>query len=1011
MFMVAFLTVSIPGFVCCISTVAADRLQPQIPWFQLETEHFVIIAEEPLRAQIPNLAAECEQAYSQLSPLLNWRFKEKPTVLFSDGNDLHNGWATSISHPTLFIYATPSRNNSYLAGPCNHRRRTVYHELTHLLQTDACYGLIAACNSLFGRIWTHSLDPLTLVLGVLTLPPVNATPSWYKEGTAIWAESQFAGPGRGQSAVVDAIFRTMVDQNRLISPVKWHLRNPCWPYGTSAYLYGMKAIEDAARYPDEKTPANPDFPGQLGDATAHAPLAGWFNSQALQVGNRDFVTIAEDTLKHETENQINRITRLQTVPMTRLIRHSPATVQVTEPVWTPDGNLWVVAAYTDQRARLARIDLEQATLDPLGPLVTEGWTQTAADPISGDIYFTRLDGYAGSKWRSFLYRFSPKTNKTVKIEQIDRVMDVTVTREGNLFVVRRIPSGDLIQDWCWNDSQQQTIIPVTFMASRDICKLDSQTVLSSPVSFSESTRVWLQNTSEASKIMYRNSTQPETVLYNSPGNATCRNLTVNPQGRLMTTADLNGVFNLYEYSSDSLGWQPVTHTLGGVYDCQYSPDGNRAALIGLDADGYFVSVVDSSVLQPISVPLPCLPSPWRLAAETPTQTSYTAHGMPEQILPYNPLSHLRMDYWAPWLNVASGYVTGGLATQWTDRSLSHTLFAKIGLESDHDALIGNLNWSYNALRPALEATIQRQVPLYSGLMEDRLGRWFDLEETRWSSVLAARWDWKQSDFNAVVRTGWAGVHRSVMDKTSWQTAWQNGRFQWEPMLDGLESSLWITSEINTATAFRSSISLEDGVMARISLDGAHQIMGSDLDRLRVRLDLGGWWHVPVSDNHVAKFSASWGASWGDEIAQGAFTVGGYDSLAGGNPPGMQSAMTLRGYQGNVQVGNQAARLALAYRFPLMKFYRSLTPRSIHYTTQLMAETFFETATAWDDNHQRDWYQSMGLELNVGSIWFSSIDFSPGVGFCWMPDFREKNSLSDDVGDWSIYFSVKTTINY
>jgi len=125
-------------------------------------------------------------------------------------------------------------------------------------------------------------------------------------------------------------------------------------------------------------------------------------------------------------------------------------------------------------------------------------------------------------------------------------------------------------------------------------------------------------------------------------------------------------------------------------------------------------------------------------------------------------------------------------------------------------------------------------------------------------------------------------------------------------------------------------------------------------------------------------------------------------------------MTLRGYAGNIQAGNRAARFAVSYRLPLWERYRAFSSRSACYITQLMAELFYETAAAWDsDDGDRDWVSAMGAEINIGAVWFSSIDLAPGVGVSWMPDDFEKNveDSGDGDGDWAVYFSMKGTVGF
>jgi len=1048
----------VTALLLCTATVRGQTawLQADQDLVIAETDHFVIIAESCLADAVPGLAADCEDAYAALGPLFQWRFLEKVTVLYTDSRDRHNGWANPMSHPTMLILAAPSRNMSYLAGPGHHRRRTVYHELTHLLQTDAHFGFIRRMHSVFGRVFADLMDPLSLVIGLLTLPPATAAPSWYLEGTAIWAETQFPGPGRGRSAEVDAMFRTAVDQNRLFPVERWHLREPDWPYGNTPYLYGMRAIQEAAAVAVPGTAApDPAFPGTLGNAVAHAPLAGFFNSRALEVGDRDFETITADAWDHEVAFQKRRIAELTTESLMRLPRRTPLDVQVEAPVWTKDGTLWVAARFEDRRARLCRFDPATNSLDPSGPRITPGWTRTASDPETGEIYYTRLDGDDGTEWRSFLYRFDPASGRSERVDGVERVMDVAAGPGGKVAIVRRTDNGDVLELYRWGGEARRgdgetATGRARLLKSGDVWTVnffgwDPNRTISSPVFMGqENALAFVVRDKEGARIYFYGPNQrglgmvwrsaitdiKDLAFINNPETLYTTDGTFqfwNGASHVVFTCDASGVFNLCRQGADGFLSKEsdltyLTHTLGGVYECAMSPDASRAAVIGLDADGYFLSVLPVADLAPLPEPPPFLDSPWRLGdsdsdTDGDTDSDSDSDTDPDtdfMITSYNPLRHLRFDYWTPWLNGSPGYWTGGLAMRWTDRSQTHRVFGYAGMESEQDELIGSLHWEYTLPRPAWDVRISRQAPIYSGLIRDTRGFWFDLEEVRWTLTGTASWEWHRADFAASVRTGWQGVHRSVKDKELWREAMAKDRIVNEPLLDGTESALWASATLSTATVYPRSLSLEDGIWALVTADWSDGILGSEVDRRRIRGDVSAWWSVPSLKSHVLKLSASYGGGWGDRIAQGAFTVGGYDDLGGANPPGMASVMTLRGYAGNIQAGNRAARFAVSYRLPLWERYRAFSSRSACYITQLMAELFYETAAAWDsDDGDRDWVSAMGAEINIGAVWFSSIDLAPGVGVSWMPDDFEKNveDSGDGDGDWAVYFSMKGTVGF
>ncbi len=989
------------------SAFALDAvLNPLSDWVVAESRNFVFITEEELQSSLPELALDCEQAYSELGPILEWRFQEKVTVLYSDRTDRHEGWASSLPRTTLFITAAPSREGSFLGGPGDHRRRTIYHELTHLLLTDANYGFISQCNRVFGRVIPDLMDPLSLLIAVACLPPANAAPSWFLEGMSVWAETRFVGPGRGRSTEVDAAFRVAADQNRLLPPIRWHLRAPDWPFGHVPYLYGMKAMEESARFPGRVM--NPDHPARLAHAVASAPVAGFFNSQAFDVQDRDFETITQHAWSREKKFQSNRISSLKSKPLTETPRWSPLKVQIGSPVWSRDDDLWVSAQFEDRKSRLARVDMATRTVRNNGPRITPGWTRTTTDPQTGEIYFTRLDGCSGEEWRSRLYRFNPSTGVSKRVRDLDRTVDAGASNGGKLAVVRRLSSGDILELYQWDSAQRQALTKISVVYG----PVEDST-LSSPVFTRDgNTLFFIVTEPGGSRIIQwpgQGGKGPRTVWATEKS---IRSLDLARGTDLLLCSDFSGVFNVYML--DSVSGQPValTNTIGGITAARLNSDGKKLAAVALDADGCHVTVLPMNDLKPSGEQPVMLSDPWSFPGDTSNR--WNTPVPLTRVTSYDPLRELRFDYWTPWLDVFFNYTAGGAAARWSDRSMAHRVFMYAGVESLQNEAIGSIQWEYAEYRPQWKVYLSRKAPIYNGLMQDTAGRWYDYEETLWDLTTSAQWKWDYVAWHAEVETGWQLLSRSGKDADLWRRAVEQGLFAREPLISGEESTFWMTALINTATAYPRSLSLEDGWFLKLSADWTDRILGSDLDRQRFRTDATAWLQIPGLKNHVVKISAAYGSAHGDRTAQGAFTVSGYDDLGPGNPPGFESALILRGYPGNVQSGDRAAAMNLAFRFPIVQRFQSFSSRSIVYITQLTGELFWETAAAWnsDDTSKKDWFRSYGFEANVGTIWFSSIDLAPGAGVCWMPDYRSKTSGDSlENGDWAAYFSLKTTIAF
>ncbi len=167
-----------------------------------ESAHFIYIYQVSLAPQVLILSRLCEEAYDLLTPALHWAPRGKTIILYADTMD------------------------------------------AHVLSMDAQYGADAFLSAIFGRVRPTG-DFLSLVLAACTAPPGFLAPIWYREGLAIWAETEFSSSGRGRTSVADMIMRMPFADQRLLSADQWNLALPEWPYGEAAYLYGMKTIEYA----------------------------------------------------------------------------------------------------------------------------------------------------------------------------------------------------------------------------------------------------------------------------------------------------------------------------------------------------------------------------------------------------------------------------------------------------------------------------------------------------------------------------------------------------------------------------------------------------------------------------------------------------------------------------------------------------------------------------------------------------------------------------------------------
>ncbi|MEJ2039864.1 MAG: hypothetical protein P8X55_13180, partial [Desulfosarcinaceae bacterium] len=348
------------------------------------TAHFRILYQASLAGTVPILAQACEEAYFVLSRIVNWEPGDKITVLYIDAFDTHNGWAMATPHNTMAVYAAGPEQGSSIYEPGNNLRRTVFHELMHLLSMDRRSGYNAGLSAVFGKVYPLG-DPLSFLVFLGTSSPNQLAPRWYLEGESIWAESEFAAPGRGQSTLVDMVLRCQVHDGTLLPPSRWYVETPRWPYGNSAYIYGMRMIQYLYEKSEKENPV-----GDIVQNVSRSVLFG-FDSGVRETMGQSWKALAREMLEQEKVYQHRQLERLRTLPLTPAPRLTPGRLAVSQVLFS-GAKVYLLAedeakrpglyVYDPAASGLTRISQATAT-PPFGFL--------SASPDGRLIYYTRLE--------------------------------------------------------------------------------------------------------------------------------------------------------------------------------------------------------------------------------------------------------------------------------------------------------------------------------------------------------------------------------------------------------------------------------------------------------------------------------------------------------------------------------------------------------------------------------------------------------------------------------------------
>ena len=986
------------------------------------SEHFIYIYQASLDKQMPDFIKNCEDAHLILSQAFRWSPKRKTVALFADSEDIHNGWATVYPRPRMMIYASDSPPGSTIYEPGDYIRRTIFHEYTHVLTMDAQYGTDAVLSTIFGRVWPFTGDFIAFILTFLAAPPGVLAPDWYIEGLSVWAETEFVGPGRGRSTRVDMMLRMAAADDRLLAGNRWFLDQPEWPYGTAAYIYGLKAIEyahDTYGFAEEEK----NIPGALADAVNHSFLYN-FNGKARAATGGRFSELAEQAMQAERTRQDRRVAQLKTTPLTTLTRLTPRRMIVGQPTFGPNGRfIFFSGGEEADRSSLYRYDTTSGKIKKLGSARTTGTllTNLTPAPDRSRIYYTRLNVHGRDRFRSELLRLDTRRCRARKVTRKGRYRYPAVSPDGAHLaaIVNRAGEQSLIEVPI-EDAGELTL-------ERVLVAPGSYQTLLDPVYTPDGTAIiFVQANEKASRLRRVERRSGRTVdLLTWP----C--IILSPvfhptDGRLLFAADKTGVYNVYRMNAMP-GAEPaaLTHVLGGLFDLDVAPDGRRLAATGYDSYGYYLTTLDYEALVPRQAPLPALEDDWKnlawsQAMKKRTEAPLAADPAAARAVAsskYLSLLGLRLDCWAPWIAASGDGIAGGLSASFSDPTDFHILQGLAGYESSEDIPIVAIIYQYAGLYPVFTLYGVYGIDSYPDLIEDASGALYGYEEEVGVGGLAVSVPWPRVDWFGRVTLGYQyserkGLPDSVDD------------FDRRPLVradrfEGTETALWLSLDFVNATVFGRSHSLEDGRYVSVGVSVSDRGLGGDLNRTIAKGEWLEYVTMPWSENHVLKLEGIAGASTGDEILQGSFGLGSSFSAVA-DTPGVTRQVSLRGYSENYQVGTDVVKAGIAYRFPILRTYRNFNATTPIYLHQLFAEVFYEGGRATGgppDDRKNEWLNAAGVEINFSTTLLRIMPISPGIGLVYAFDREDRvhegddEDNEDDESKLQIYILFKSVVNF
>lgn len=245
----------------CASAWGQEVLEnnpPSVKFYKINTPHFKVLYPRGFGTEAQRVANVLEHIYEPEAQSLRVRPRKIPIIL-QNQTSISNGFVTLLPRRSEFYTMPPQDYNSL--GTTDWLNHLAAHEYRHVAQ----YKL---ANSGFNRALYVAFGPATMA-AMYSM----SVPQWMREGDAVATETAFTRSGRGRIPNFDLVLRTNLQEGRVFSYNKQHLRS--YKHNISDhYVLGYHMIS----YLRKRT-NDPDIWSNIVKRTTYAPfLPFWFSS-------------------------------------------------------------------------------------------------------------------------------------------------------------------------------------------------------------------------------------------------------------------------------------------------------------------------------------------------------------------------------------------------------------------------------------------------------------------------------------------------------------------------------------------------------------------------------------------------------------------------------------------------------------------------------------------------------------------------------------------------------------
>jgi hypothetical protein len=378
------------GLVLAVSAMGAWQSASAQGLSLLETENQRLLYLDPSTTYlVPYAAQTFENSLLGQKAIFGYEPSEKVTVLLMDFSDYGNAGAIPIPRNTVIVDVAPKAFTFETSEAAERMYSWMNHELVHLVSTEMTSSADRRMRRLFaGKVTATAEHPESIFYEYLTTPRL-ASPLWYHEGIAVFAQTWMAGGfGRAQGAYDEMVFRSMVrDGARFYDPLGLVAEGVKVDFqvGVNAYLYGTRFMSHLAyvHSPDKLV----DWVARTEGSRRH------YSSQFREVFGKSLDEAWQEWVEWEHEFQRANLESIRQFPTTTYRDISPRALGSVSRAFLDEetGSLYAGIRYPGIVAHIGAISMADGSVrrleDIKGPMLFRV-TSLAWDPQDRTLYYT-----------------------------------------------------------------------------------------------------------------------------------------------------------------------------------------------------------------------------------------------------------------------------------------------------------------------------------------------------------------------------------------------------------------------------------------------------------------------------------------------------------------------------------------------------------------------------------------------------------------------------------------------